>query len=113
MTLNISQILSILGPDAHIDAPLADCEISSVICDSRELTFAPSTLFFALRTASADGHSFIPDLYRAGVRNFVVESVFCIPTDCSDANFIFTPSPLKALQQLAIGYRRLHPACSA
>ncbi len=84
-------------------------EITTLTCDSRELTSAPGTLFFALETASADGHRFIPGLYRAGVRNFVVRSGSERPGSCPEANFIITSSPLLALQRLARGIRLSHP----
>jgi len=113
LTLDIFQITSLLGPDVRLDAAGNDYGISTVICDSRELTFAPGTLFFALRTTSADGHLFIPDLYRAGVRNFVVRNGYVKPDSCPGANFIHTPSPLLALQHLAHGIRLSHPGLTS
>lgn len=79
------------------------------LTDSRSLSDAPRTVFFALRTATGDGHRFIPELYRRGVRHFVVENGH-LPagstTDFPDAEFVGTESPLKTLQESASLRRR-------
>ena len=49
-----------------------DAQIGWLLTDSRSLCFPEETLFFALTSARNDGHKYIPDLYRRGVRNFVV-----------------------------------------
>ena len=70
------------------------------------------TLFFALKSTRNDGHRYIEDLYRRGVRNFVVEAKgiaeYCPNgnvTTMADANFLIVPSPLAALQRLAERHR--------
>ena len=73
----------------------ADARIGWLLTDSRSLCFPEETLFFALRSQRNDGHRYIDDLYRRGVRNFVVEnnsqlSVF--KAQFSDANFLIVPS---------------------
>ena len=84
----------------------AEARIDWLLTDSRSLAFPETTLFFALRTPVGDGHKYIPDLYRRGVRNFVVGTV---PenheTDYPEANFLRVLSPLKALQRLAERHR--------
>ena len=81
-------------------------EIDWLLTDSRSLAFPETTLFFALRTKLGDGHRYIADLYRRGVRNFVVGQV---PeereTAYPEANFLLVVSPLKALQRLAERHR--------
>ena len=85
----------------------ADAKIGWLLTDSRSLCFPEETLFFALRSQRNDGHRYIEDLYRRGVRNFVVEnaqfSTFNFQFD--DANFLVVPSPLEALQRLAERHR--------
>lgn len=76
------------------------------LTDSRSLTDASHTIFFALRTPTGDGHRFIPELYRRGVRRFVVENDYADGGSCPDAAFIRVESPLKALQQAAADRRR-------
>lgn len=84
----------------------AEASIDWLLTDSRSLAFPETTLFFAIRTKMGDGHHYIPELYRRGVRNFVVGNV----PDNSDtlypkANFLLVVSPLKALQRLAERHR--------
>ena len=52
----------------------AETQIDRLLTDSRSLAFPETTLFFALRTRQGDGHKYIDDLYRRGVRSFVVEN---------------------------------------
>ena len=88
----------------------ADAQIGWLLTDSRSLCFPEETLFFALKTQRNDGHRYIQDLYRRGVRNFVVEnyspsSLLSPFTSFQDANFLVVPSPLAALQRLAERHR--------
>ena len=86
----------------------ADARIGWLLTDSRSLCFPEETLFFALRSQRNDGHRYIDDLYRRGVRNFVVESNFqfsIFNSQFPDANFLVVPSPLEALQRLAERHR--------
>ncbi len=103
MHYTIDNITALIGARRYGSA---DAEIEWLLTDSRSLAFPESSLFFAIRTKLGDGHRYIPDLYRRGVRNFVVGSV---PDDCAqryaDANFLLVVSPLKALQRLAERHR--------
>ncbi|MBQ9678645.1 MAG: bifunctional UDP-N-acetylmuramoyl-tripeptide:D-alanyl-D-alanine ligase/alanine racemase [Prevotella sp.] len=89
----------------------ADARIGWLLTDSRSLCFPEETLFFALRSQRNDGHKYIDDLYRRGVRNFVVsqEGVKELRSQSAkpmeDANFLIVPSPLEALQRLAERHR--------
>lgn len=78
--------------------------ICSVLTDSRSLDDGRHSIFFALRTATNDGHNYIKELIGRGVRAFVVER---IPEGINpdEAEFILTESPLRALQGLAASYR--------
>lgn len=83
-----------------------DANIGWLLTDSRSLCFPEATLFFAIKTERNDGHKYIDDLYRSGVRNFVIEK---LPEEYAetypDANFLMVPSTLKALQRLAERHR--------
>ena len=85
----------------------ADAQIEWLLTDSRSLCFPENTLFFALKTSRNDGHRYISDLYRRGVRNFVVTAPPTLPNGkgYEDANFLIVPSPLEALQRLAERHR--------
>lgn len=83
-----------------------DANIGWLLTDSRSLCFPEETLFFAIRTERNDGHRYIPELYRRGVRNFVVEKV---PEDGAalfpGTNFLKVVRPIEALQRLAERHR--------
>ena len=82
-----------------------ESEIDWILTDSRSLCFAEETLFFALKTKRNDGHKYISDLYKRGVRNFVVSDLPENLEDYGDANFLQMSYPLKGLQRLAEKYR--------
>lgn len=82
----------------------ANGKVSDLAYDSRKIQSADKTLFFALKTAHADGHQFIKNAYQKGVRNFIVEQQLetaLLP----DANFILVENTLDALQKLAAFHR--------
>ena len=100
MNYTIEKITTLLGARR---IGTADAQIGWLLTDSRSLCFPEETLFFAMKTQRNDGHHYISDLYRRGVRNFVVSS---LPADTpADANFLVVPSPLAALQRLAERHR--------
>ncbi|MBR6284955.1 MAG: bifunctional UDP-N-acetylmuramoyl-tripeptide:D-alanyl-D-alanine ligase/alanine racemase [Muribaculaceae bacterium] len=106
MKYSITEIAEVLNID---EMQLCDTEavVSQLLTDSRSLTYAPETLFFALRTSNDDGHHYVADLYEQGVRNFVVDSMAEIPTGLTDmANFLLVDNTLDALQTLATYHRR-------
>ena len=79
--------------------------INYLLTDSRSLLYPEETLFFALQTALNDGHKYIPILYKAGVRNFVVQHPIPEQERLTDANFLLVDNSLTALQQLAAWHR--------
>ena len=100
MNYTIEKITTLIGA-RRIGS--ADATIGWLLTDSRSLCFPEETLFFALKTTRNDGHRYIEDLCRRGVRNFVVSTV---PADCHpDCNYLVVPSPLAALQRLAERHR--------
>lgn len=83
-----------------------DCGVGWILTDSRSLCFAEETLFFAIKSERNDGHNYIADLYRRGVRNFVVENLPNGYTETfPDANFLKVPHTPEALQRLAERHR--------
>ncbi|MBR0201870.1 MAG: bifunctional UDP-N-acetylmuramoyl-tripeptide:D-alanyl-D-alanine ligase/alanine racemase [Bacteroidaceae bacterium] len=100
MTYTIQSISDIIGAER---VGTAKADIDWLLTDSRSLTFPEESLFFAIRTSKNDGHRFIGELYRRGVRNFVVEHLpeMLMP----DANYLRVASTMTALQQLARSHR--------
>ncbi len=80
--------------------------VAHILTDSRSLVMPASTLFFAIRTDSGDGHQYIAQLYEAGVRSFVVEQLSAADkARYVGANWYLVPSSVKALQALARAHR--------
>lgn len=102
-TTSIDKITKVTGARRIGDQA---ANIDWLLTDSRSLCFPEATLFFALKTATGDGHKYIPELYLRGVRNFVVSELPDHPEKYLDANFLLTDSPLKALQKLAAHNRK-------
>lgn len=103
MTYTIEKVTTLIG--AHRFGT-ADANIGFLLTDSRSLCFAEETLFFALKSGRNDGHNYISDLYRRGVRNFVVQNVPArYSTAYPDANFLKVADSLVALQRLAERHR--------
>ena len=100
MTYTIEKIATLIGAHRYGSH---DANVRWLLTDSRSLCFPEETLFFALRTKRGDGHRYIGDLYRRGVRSFVVEQVPEHPQQ--DANYLKVPSTLAALQRLAERHR--------
>ena len=102
MNYTIEKITTLIGARR---IGTADATIGWLLTDSRSLCFPEETLFFALKTTRNDGHRYIDDLYRRGVRNFVVSNSPNLGGAYKDANFLVVPSPLAALQRLAERHR--------
>lgn len=105
MSYTIETIAECLGAMRQGNTPAT---IDWLLTDSRSLSFPETTLFFALAAKRNNGFHYIPDLYARGVRNFVVndverkdEAATSLMAAMADANFLFVPNTLKALQRLA------------
>ena len=113
MNYSIEKITTLIGARR---IGTADAQIGWLLTDSRSLCFPEETLFFALSSPRNDGHKYIPDLYRRGVRNFVISNNYLqqgnhnfqfsiFNSQFENANFLVVPSPLAALQRLAERHR--------
>lgn len=84
--------------------PYTDVMIDTLLTDSRKLTSVDTTLFFALKGPRRNGHLFIDELYKKGLRYFVVSQ----PVEQQNypgAVFLKVKNTLHALQQLAAHHR--------
>jgi len=82
-----------------------DCEIEYLLIDSRNIVSSFRTLFFAIRGERHDGHQFIGELYKKGVRCFVVNELPKDKLNFPEANFLIVENALRALQELAAYHR--------
>ena len=82
--------------------------VTSVSIDSRTVTDPSGTCFFALVGDRNDGHKYIPDLIRRGIKTLVVSSLSEEQKKLQDICFIEVENTLKALQNLARWNRGQH-----
>ena len=100
MKYALNHIASIVGSTSVV----SETAVEYLLLDSRKVYSPAASLFFALKGPRRDGHQFIPELYKKGVRNFVVSEEQDIPV-YPGANFIVVNDTLAALQQLAVYHR--------
>lgn len=96
MNAKLSTLATYCGVD--IDS---DRDIKSILTDSRSSADTTDALFFAIRTDVNDGHRYLADLYRRGVRAFVVDHIPDIMRHAADADFIVVDNVSRALKQIA------------
>lgn len=102
MSYTVNRIKDIIGARLH---GRGDAVIDCLLTDSRSLSFASETLFFCLRSAHGNGENYVPELYDAGVRNFVVSESFDMDAAYQDASYLQVSDVLEALQKLASEHR--------
>ncbi len=103
MKYSIEKVTTLIGARRYGHS---EGNIRWLLTDSRSLCFPEETLFFALKTQRNDGHRYVGDLYRRGVRHFVVEQVpEHYDTVYPEADFLRVPHTLAALQRLAERHR--------
>ncbi len=76
--------------------------ISDILIDSRRLVTPAGSLFFALISKKNNGHKYIAELYKKGVRNFIVSED---TIEYEDANYILVEDTLIALQKFTARHR--------
>ncbi|TCV09623.1 alanine racemase [Sphingobacterium alimentarium] len=99
----ITQIIDFLNPiQSHVVNPSSS--IDSLAYDSRKLHAGQRGLFFALK-GQQDGHKYVADAYRKGVRNFVLSDLNFNISAYTEANFIWVKDTVRALQHVAAMHR--------
>jgi alanine racemase len=91
---------------------LGNTIIREFLIDSRKLINPEECLFIALVSKRNDGHNYIQELYRKGVRCFLVSRQFTslsetkqINKEWPEAGFVLVNDTLTALQQLSAWHR--------
>lgn len=98
----------------------ADAPVEHLLLDSRRLIFPDTSLFFSIRGPRRDGRLFMEELYKRGVRNFMVAASYELRAASDElqamsedmeggfpgANIILVPDTLTALQQLTAFHRQ-------
>ncbi len=103
--LNFSQLPSI--SKGKIAQLFSDLPVESLITDSRKTLGGLYALFFAIKGDRHDGHIYIAEAYKSGVRQFVVEAWHHDYATFPDSNFFVADSSKATLHDLAIYKRNL------
>lgn len=72
--------------------------IKYLIIDSRNIVFPQETIYIAIVGKNHDGHKYIENLYKRGVKNFIVSYIPKEVSTNKDITFIIVNDTLKALQ---------------
>ena len=79
--------------------------VETFIFDSRSLITPRGTMFCAMATDAADGHSFIAGLYSRGMRLFMVERLPDYADKLSEAHFVVVDNVFQAIERLGSAAR--------
>ncbi len=92
--------------DARLSGKVVEgLSVQTILTDSRKVAFAPSAVFFALKTPRNNGHKYIGDLIEKGVKCFVISEEPEKSVRTEKAAFLKVDDALLALQQLAATHR--------
>lgn len=98
----VEELISAMNAKAFVQ--VKDASVRTLLTDSRRLSDMKHGLFFALKVLR-DGHHFIADAYKGGLRNFVISDPGFDHQQFRDANFYLVNDTLEALQALAAFHR--------
>ncbi|MDX5419244.1 MAG: bifunctional UDP-N-acetylmuramoyl-tripeptide:D-alanyl-D-alanine ligase/alanine racemase [Hymenobacteraceae bacterium] len=101
--LTFQQLPSITG--GTLLQKTQDRPVVHLLTDSRKLSQPAGTLFFAIRGKHNNGHLYLEQLYKLGVRQFVVEDTTGLARLYPEANILQVKSSLDALQAVAAWHR--------
>jgi len=85
----------------------ADSVVRELYTDSRQVSYTENAAFIAIKGVNHDGHKYIENLYRRGVKVFIAEHLPENPDLYPDASFITGKSSIDALQLLAAAKRSM------
>ncbi|MCC8018337.1 MAG: alanine racemase [Rikenellaceae bacterium] len=102
MKCNLEHIASVCG--ARVTGDPEGRTVTGVVTDSRHSFAGSGSLFVAISGRNHDGHAYINELYRKGVRAFVIEKDVAVK-GYPEAVFLRVESSVAALQALAADHR--------
>ncbi len=105
MNYSVATISSIISGSIHGNGD-QNTITKTLLIDSRKLSNAETSMFFAIKGERHDGHTYLNELYEKGVRNFVVSTLPQNNFVFSDANLILVADTLLAMQQLCAYHRQ-------
>lgn len=81
-----------------------DERVNHLLTDSRRISALEGSVFFCIQGERHDGHDYIPELYKKGIRNFVVEKEVDI-AQFESANVLMVTHAIEALQKVVSAHR--------
>ncbi len=82
-----------------------EISIGHLLTDSRKIIHPEQTLFCAIKTDRNDGHLYINDLQKKGVKNFIVSKKPFSDHKFNHVNYLICKDTLNALQKIAAHHR--------
>ncbi len=101
MNYSFEEIRDICG--GELTGPNAKVSMESIYFDTRKIGIAGGTVFICFRGQKRDGHDFILEAYRKGIRHFIVENMSNIPAE--NCTVLQVDSSIECLQKLATHHR--------
>ena len=101
----VSEIEKIVKGDL-ISNQSHDIPIKDILIDSRRLISPDNCIFFALVSKRNDGHKYIEELYKKGIRYFIVSHLPQNFKEYKNTAFILVKNTLNALQLLSAAHRK-------
>ncbi len=99
---NLSQIAQITHGELHGEEKQI---VEFIEIDSRKIIHRDKSIFIAIKGERHDGHSYLEELYKSGLKNFIIEDPSAISSDLKKANYIIVSDATGSLQKLAAHYR--------
>lgn len=104
MDFTVSDIARLTG--GKLTGP-PDPIVRELLTDSRHVSYTENAAFVAIKGVNHDGHKYIDNLYRRGVKVFIASQLPGNPDLYPDASFIICQNSIDALQLLAAAKRAL------
>lgn len=104
-SLSIRETVEVLDGDCMPSLPSGNVSVERIVTDSRSAEQGQGRMFVALVTRKGNGHDYIRQMYRRGVRFFLVSEKREYYASLPEAFFIQVPDTLAALQRLAAVHR--------
>jgi Alr-MurF fusion protein len=82
-----------------------DQKVLSFLTDSRKISGTEGAVFIAIDGEHHDGHQYIPELYKKGVRQFVIEKNGLDTATLAGSNILKVNSSLRSLQKIVASHR--------
>ncbi len=98
------EIAGVIGAELISGNP-DEIVVKDILIDSRRLISPKKVLFFALTSKRNDGHKYIEELSKKGVRSFVISGELPEIQSNKNLSFFVVDNTLEALQKLAAYHR--------